>query len=600
MELPPALAPWAAHLELFPRDLALSLGPMLRRLDAAIGPLRAHGRRGGEEPDGFAGLARRGPYERLLLSEWLLAEEEPVEFLRRAAMGEHAFLELARLAPAGKRRCVAIFDAGPEQIGAPRLAHLAALIVLARRAEAAGAEFQWWIAQRPEAPAPASVTQAGVRDLLLARTAAQATDTGLEACRRGAGSEHGRDDVWIVGSPRLARLPASAGASLLEVEEAPEPGERALRVRVAGPGRAAREVRLVLPEGETCTRLLRDPFRAVTVHRETAEASVRAASNLVFTATGTKLLARTDAGALVSYPIPNSPRAPAGRPRVYRPSGGHPILAAGRYRKSLVAVLATADPMVLRVEALSRRARGFPSGEFRYNLEPVQVEAGGLPPLGPCYFLPSFGRPESPMFALPGTTLVRLPPPDPSSALFTAPGTAALAPVPNGVAWSLREDDVWHLFTDQGEAGIVHSEFRAGGTGACFGYPGNSPHPDWGLCALQVGPERWLVLDGRGDEELYCPSRYGGPVGIISTDNPLRVRGLVMLDLAERNLVILGRTWTHDLPLAPAKIAEAAVSPVAPHIAYLTVEGELFIYSLTAEAVVYRLAPDGGNPEGGT
>jgi hypothetical protein len=120
VELPRALTPWAAYLQLFPRELVLALGPMVRRLDSVIGPLRAQGRRGDGDPDGFDGLARRGSYERLLLSEWLLAEEVPEEFVRRAAMREHGFLHLARREPVGSRVSVALFDAGPNQIGAPR------------------------------------------------------------------------------------------------------------------------------------------------------------------------------------------------------------------------------------------------------------------------------------------------------------------------------------------------------------------------------------------------------------------------------------------------------------------------------------------------
>ncbi len=141
MELPRALMPWAEWLDLFPAELIAPIGELIRRLDMAIGPLHAKGQPGQDEPNGFDGIARRGDYDRLLLSEWLLADEAPDEFLRRATMNEHVFLEPARIAPAGARCSVALFDAGPNQLGAPRLAHLAALIVLARRAQAIGAQF---------------------------------------------------------------------------------------------------------------------------------------------------------------------------------------------------------------------------------------------------------------------------------------------------------------------------------------------------------------------------------------------------------------------------------------------------------------------------
>ena len=123
--LPPALRPWALQLSIFPEDLALSLGPYVARLAAAIGSLRPRGETEGGEPQGYDGLTRRGPYERLLLTEWLYALESPDEFIRRAAFGEHAFLKPAFKQPQGSRRTVALLDAGPDQLGSPRIAHLA-------------------------------------------------------------------------------------------------------------------------------------------------------------------------------------------------------------------------------------------------------------------------------------------------------------------------------------------------------------------------------------------------------------------------------------------------------------------------------------------
>ncbi len=122
MELPPAIAPWGPELAMFHDELALALGGLVARVAHAIGPLPSATRDARDEPDGFGGLARRGPYERLLLTEWLLANELPDEFVRRAVSAEHAFLELEHLSPAIARRTIAVFDAGPSQLGAPRLA----------------------------------------------------------------------------------------------------------------------------------------------------------------------------------------------------------------------------------------------------------------------------------------------------------------------------------------------------------------------------------------------------------------------------------------------------------------------------------------------
>src|ERR1700742_1564569 len=99
MEFPRSLAPWAHLLKIFPRELSLALGPAVHRLASAVGPLHSPTMANTGDPDGFDDLARRGAYERLLMSAWLLADEVPDEFARRAAMGEHLFLRLARRNP---------------------------------------------------------------------------------------------------------------------------------------------------------------------------------------------------------------------------------------------------------------------------------------------------------------------------------------------------------------------------------------------------------------------------------------------------------------------------------------------------------------------
>jgi len=171
--LPDALRPWASQLSLFPEDLALSLGAHVARLAAAIGPMRARNEVVGGELQGYDGLTRRGSPERLLISEWLMAMEAPDEFVRRAAFGEQAYLKPAFRQPQGGRRAVALLDAGPDQLGAPRIAHLALLVVLARRAEAAGVGFSWGVLQAPPRKVPfTTVDAASIRQWLKAGSVA--------------------------------------------------------------------------------------------------------------------------------------------------------------------------------------------------------------------------------------------------------------------------------------------------------------------------------------------------------------------------------------------------------------------------------------------
>lgn len=138
--LPAALAPWSESLAALDARLAVDLGPLVRRLDELVTRLDDPAGELGE-PDGYDGTTNRGHPDALLVEEWLLAEEVPLEFLRRAAEGELRYLHTARRDAAPRGRVVAVVDSGPEQVGAGRLVQLAALVVLDRRARATGSEL---------------------------------------------------------------------------------------------------------------------------------------------------------------------------------------------------------------------------------------------------------------------------------------------------------------------------------------------------------------------------------------------------------------------------------------------------------------------------
>ena len=133
--LPDALRPWSTWLAPLDATLALALGALLVSLEPLLGTPRGALVDGEREPDGLGDLSRRGPYHRLLATEWALADEVPDEFLRRAASHEHLFLAPRMVSRRHGASLVAVFDAGPAQWGGPRLAHLALWILLARRAD---------------------------------------------------------------------------------------------------------------------------------------------------------------------------------------------------------------------------------------------------------------------------------------------------------------------------------------------------------------------------------------------------------------------------------------------------------------------------------
>ncbi|MDG9785156.1 hypothetical protein [Metapseudomonas otitidis] len=201
MQLPDALKPWHNLLEGVAPELAEHLAAMLDRLQALVGPFRERTPNGQPEPEGLGDLRRRGPYERLLSSEWLLAEEFPDEFLRRAAGGEHLFLAPQQREQRRSRLIVALFDAGPRQLGAPRLAHLAMLILLARRAREANGELRWGSLQAP-AWHDGLQSQADLTQLLEARSWAAAEPAHWQAWQALLDTlPETPDECWLIGGP---------------------------------------------------------------------------------------------------------------------------------------------------------------------------------------------------------------------------------------------------------------------------------------------------------------------------------------------------------------------------------------------------------------
>lgn len=142
-------APTLVGIDAVIDDVVLrTLEPAIAGLDRLFDSLRSEPADEGE-PDGIDGLARRGPIDRLLSSEWLLATDAPDEFLRRYEQGELGYLKLGYAREQRPETALVLFDAGPGQLGLPRIAQLACLVVLARRATRVNAELRWGTLQDP-------------------------------------------------------------------------------------------------------------------------------------------------------------------------------------------------------------------------------------------------------------------------------------------------------------------------------------------------------------------------------------------------------------------------------------------------------------------
>ncbi len=232
MKFPANLTPWAKHLQIFPDEISLILGNYAQKISPFITPLNFTAEDESGEPNGYDGVARRGIYERLLLSELALADDFSDEFVRRAVMGEHLFLNLSKVSPGTKRISIALFDTGAMQIGTPRIAHLAAFIVLARRAEAAGAMFLWGVLQDVKQLVISDDTEASIKILLESRKSADVVDADISEWREKLKDLDKTSDVWLIGSENLARFDELNKFSHLYIEEGLELDKRELHLKI--------------------------------------------------------------------------------------------------------------------------------------------------------------------------------------------------------------------------------------------------------------------------------------------------------------------------------------------------------------------------------
>ena len=158
--------------------------------------------------------------------------------------------------PAAGTGVLALFDAGPGQLGAPRVIQIALLLALARRAEGAGAGFSWGLLQEPEAPLSPWSTMDSPGRLVRARTPHEATGPQIAAWRSRLEERPEWEESWVIGSPRLGSPPDLPGASHLQIWDLLDPAARRVGVSLQHGG-LVEETWIDLPDDPACVRLLR-------------------------------------------------------------------------------------------------------------------------------------------------------------------------------------------------------------------------------------------------------------------------------------------------------------------------------------------------------
>lgn len=371
-----ALSSWEASLAFLADDVAEGIERMAKRLDLAIGdPTAAHGL---AEPNGYGGIDRRGPFDRLLLSDWALAELEPDEFLRRLVTAELSFLRLEQREPHPPGQVSILMDSGPDQIGAPRLVQLAGLVVLSRRARAHGVQLlvgiagdepgQWlggelpelfsaWLRSRRPMPVTAEIIAAW--DNIVDR------DRGV---------------AWLFGAPKLNDSSIPKGWRRLWAAESSWGAAGATEVVAVVDGRS---LHLDLPESSISIRIL----RGHGIRRE-QKLQIAASDGPVrfprFPGAPRRLVCRgTGNDELLVVGVPQTPGESGGRARIRQFPG--PVLAASVVGSRTVALVAMEGG--LRVVVIGKRLGSVDSiyltlGDLEMDHRAVAaIASDGLPAL---------------------------------------------------------------------------------------------------------------------------------------------------------------------------------------------------------------------------
>ena len=335
---------WAATLSFLEHEVMPGVDGMVRRLDLVMGDRGAQ-TTGDDEPNGYSGLSRRGDLRRMLLSDWLLSDAEPDEFLRRLSMSEISYLEIERSSNRLPGQIAILMDGGPNQHGPGRLAQLAGLIVLERRARAHGVplaignltdtDAQWTRGALPEL----------FETWLKYRSHDAPTQDDLD---RWAERIEPASHVWVFGAHDLALGANGSSWDRLTADIDGWDSAGATSVVAQASGRSAT---LDIPDSATAKRILRGRgiVRAPSTVADAPKGSLRFPG---FRTSRRFLLCRTEhRRELAAVPIPATRAEPMRRIKRYSFSGN--VLAAAILGRRTLALTQTGD--WLRVEVIGKK-----------------------------------------------------------------------------------------------------------------------------------------------------------------------------------------------------------------------------------------------------
>lgn len=191
---------WQSWLSWFDEDLQPVIADLLWQLSNFLGTVKESKWCDQMLSSGLGDIRNRGDYQHLLTTEWLIGEEEPDEFIRRAVSNEHLFVTPIYEKSKANGVIIALFDCGLLQLGVPRLAHLILMILFDIRAQQHKSQFYWGIIQSRSKLKLFS----GIEDLKLllnSRTITCIDDNQLDYWHNYLQkSEFFYDECWLIGN----------------------------------------------------------------------------------------------------------------------------------------------------------------------------------------------------------------------------------------------------------------------------------------------------------------------------------------------------------------------------------------------------------------